>query len=119
MSGKDSIAANLKTIRMALKISEEALAIASGISKETISRYERGVANPTVDTLERLSKALNINIGDFFLIIDNKIMKEIQQKALSSPTNVNDFFGINITSLNPDKQLAIKKVVRIMYESMT
>jgi len=38
----------------------------SGVSKSIIADTERGTANPTMKTLERLAKAYNCEVKDFF-----------------------------------------------------
>lgn len=40
----------------------------AGIDRTYVSRLERGLENPTVAVLERLAKALNANIVDFFMV---------------------------------------------------
>lgn len=51
---------NLRALREAAGISQEQLAAASKISRETISRIENGAISPTVDTLTALAAALNV-----------------------------------------------------------
>lgn len=41
----------------------------SGIGKTTINNIEKGIQSPTLDTLERLAKALDCKIKDLFLEI--------------------------------------------------
>ena len=51
---------NLRALREAAGLSQEQLAEASEISRETISRIENGAISPTVDTLTALAAALNV-----------------------------------------------------------
>jgi len=48
------------------KITLEKLAESSGISKSTLQRIESKVVSPTMDTMEKLAKAMNIRITDLF-----------------------------------------------------
>ena len=48
----------LQAARAQLGISQKQLAALSGIDQSDISKIERGVANPSLSTLERLAKAL-------------------------------------------------------------
>lgn len=44
------------------------MAVDAGIDRTYVSRLERGLENPTVAVLERLAKALNTKIVDFFTV---------------------------------------------------
>lgn len=47
-------------------ITLEKLAIISGISKSTLQRIETGAVSPTMDTMEKLAKAMHMKITDLF-----------------------------------------------------
>lgn len=55
-----AIGERLRQARHAARITQEALAQASGVGAEHIQRIERGVANPTVATLYAICDALRI-----------------------------------------------------------
>lgn len=58
-----------KKIRRARKnkgISQEELADRVGLHYTTISRIERGVSNPPVETVNKISKALRVSLSDLF-----------------------------------------------------
>ena len=44
----------------------EKLANISGISKSTLQRIEIGAVSPTMDTMEKLAKAMHMKITDLF-----------------------------------------------------
>ncbi len=52
------VAKNLRTARLNLKLSQEALAARAGLSTSFVSMLERGQRSPPLDTLEQLAKAL-------------------------------------------------------------
>ena len=54
------IAATLKALRKEKKLSQEALAQALHVTRQTVSAWERGVARPDVDTLLRLAQVLEV-----------------------------------------------------------
>lgn len=60
------VARNLRRLRVLKGLSQEALAVDAGIDRTYVSRLERGMENPTVAVLERLSNALDAEIVDFF-----------------------------------------------------
>jgi len=47
-------------------LSQEALAAKLGVATNTISRWETGTYEPTLDDLEMLSRELGVSILDFF-----------------------------------------------------
>lgn len=67
MRARALIARNLRGLRVFHELSQEALAVDAGVDRTYVSRLERGLENPTVSILERLAKALNADIRDFFV----------------------------------------------------
>jgi transcriptional regulator with XRE-family HTH domain len=61
---QDTLAQNLRRLRIARHLSLSELARATRISKATLSSIENGRANPTVDTLASLAAALRISLGE-------------------------------------------------------
>lgn len=61
---------NVIALRARRQLSQAALAELAGISRATLSNIERGDANVTIDVLERLSLALDVEIGNFFEPVD-------------------------------------------------
>ena len=60
------IGAQVRALRMAAKVSGGALAQASGVSASMLSRIERGLVSPSVETLERLAQGLHVPTSRFF-----------------------------------------------------
>ncbi|MDE2133808.1 MAG: helix-turn-helix transcriptional regulator [Alphaproteobacteria bacterium] len=60
------VARNLRRLRVARSLPQEKLAVDAKVDRTYVSRLERGLENPTVAVLERLSIALGANISDFF-----------------------------------------------------
>lgn len=67
---EDDTAINLgnqiRLLRDQRHLSQQALAEASGISRNTLSLIERGQTSPTVSTLKGLARALEVEINAFF-----------------------------------------------------
>ena len=59
-------AKRIRQIREGKGLSQEALADIAGLHRTYISSIERGEKNFTVDSLERLADALNVDIRVFF-----------------------------------------------------
>jgi transcriptional regulator with XRE-family HTH domain len=60
MSGNDLVARNARRFRLERGLSIGEVARRSALSKQTVSKVEAGVGNPTVDTLIALGVALDI-----------------------------------------------------------
>ncbi|MET3480319.1 transcriptional regulator with XRE-family HTH domain [Variovorax sp. 1126] len=60
------IGAQVKALRMAAGLSAGQLAAGSEISASMLSRIERGLVSPSVETLERLAQGLHVPVSRFF-----------------------------------------------------
>jgi transcriptional regulator with XRE-family HTH domain len=61
------VAWNLRRLRVKRALSQEALAVDAGVDRSYVGRIERGVENPTVETLDRLAAALEVAVSEFLL----------------------------------------------------
>jgi transcriptional regulator with XRE-family HTH domain len=61
-----TIGPRLRHIRLAKGFTVEALAVAAGLDKGFLSRLERGTKRPSVETVLRLSAALDVPVGQLF-----------------------------------------------------
>jgi len=68
LTGRELVAWNVRRLRVERDLSAEALATQSGVDRVYVSRIERALANATVDILERLASALEVEIADFFSV---------------------------------------------------
>jgi transcriptional regulator with XRE-family HTH domain len=60
------IGAQIKALRIASGVSGGQLAQHAGISSSMLSRVERGLVSPSVETLERIAGGLNVAVSRFF-----------------------------------------------------
>lgn len=67
MDANQIVAFNLRKLRVAKGLSQEALAVDAEIDRTYVSGLERGLENPTVAVLERLAAALDTEIKVFFV----------------------------------------------------
>jgi DNA-binding Xre family transcriptional regulator len=68
MNARHLVAWNVRRIRVLRGISSERLAAESGVDRSYVSRLERGVANPSVDLLERLAKVLDVEMAELLAV---------------------------------------------------
>lgn len=60
------VAWNLRRLRVEREISQDDLAYAADIERAYVGRLEQGQRNPTVVTLDKLAKAMNVHISQLF-----------------------------------------------------
>jgi transcriptional regulator with XRE-family HTH domain len=68
MKAQALVARNLRRLRVIKGLSQEAMAVDAGVDRTYVSRLERKLENPTVAVLEKLAKALDAEIVDFFVV---------------------------------------------------
>ena len=56
----------IKYLRRLKRMSQEDLALEAGVNKNYLSDLERGERNPTVKILEKIARALDINLQELF-----------------------------------------------------
>ena len=66
MEGRALVAWNIRRLRTARGVSQEGLAADTGIDRAYISALETGQGNATVDLLERMARALGVDLAEFF-----------------------------------------------------
>jgi transcriptional regulator with XRE-family HTH domain len=66
MEARKLVGRNVRRLRVAAEIAQDELALRAGVDRAYVGKLERGVANPTVDTLEKLAAALKVDLSDFF-----------------------------------------------------
>ena len=57
---------NMKSARAKLDLSQEDLAVAVGVSRQTINCIEKGGGNPTLDLCKKICKKLNKTLDELF-----------------------------------------------------
>jgi transcriptional regulator with XRE-family HTH domain len=62
MDGRVRLARNLRRLRAERGLSQETLAVDARVAAPYLSGIERGVANPTIDVLDRLALALGVEV---------------------------------------------------------
>jgi transcriptional regulator with XRE-family HTH domain len=66
MKVQTTVARNLRRLRVDRALSQEALAVDATVDRTYVSRLERAIENPTILVLERLAKALDADVAEFF-----------------------------------------------------
>ncbi len=66
MDAKKLLGKNIRRIRIKKGISQEQLAMRTGVTQSHISRIESGNFNPTLDTIAKIAEALGKSLTSLF-----------------------------------------------------
>ena len=80
----------IKEIRRSKKISQERLAEMISMNHRTINRIENCHTMPTLETLDKIATALEVNLSDFFQTQTLKSRKEIIKDILNILNRLSD-----------------------------
>ncbi len=61
------VATNIRRLRVERGISQDDLALAAGVERAYVGHLERATRNPTIETLSKIAKAMDIHIRELFL----------------------------------------------------
>ena len=84
------IASGLAELRKSRKVTQEELAKRIGTKQETISQIERGAAIPSLEFINRITKALNAEVDISFKLLDNS-----ETSSPNHSTNTEEYICIN------------------------
>lgn len=62
MDARARVATNVRRLRVEAGLSQEAFAVDAGIDRTYVSRVERRLENPSLAVLERIAKALKVDV---------------------------------------------------------
>lgn len=75
MEIREVFARNLRTARLAKGLSQEELAHRADIDRTYISSLERGIYNASIDVVDRLAKALEIEASELLIRVRSGAIK--------------------------------------------
>jgi XRE family transcriptional regulator, regulator of sulfur utilization len=76
----------VKNLREELRLSQELLADKADLNRTYLGEVERGVAIPSLITIEKISKALNISVSD--ILEKSEVYKSNIQLQAKTKTNL-------------------------------
>ncbi|USD66288.1 helix-turn-helix transcriptional regulator [Vibrio sp. SCSIO 43136] len=86
----NTLGRNLQNLRIAKGLSLSQLALEAGIAKSNLSRIEQGSGNPTIDTIWRLAKQLDVPFGSLVVsmaapIDDDGVQVKLIEQGMDNP----------------------------------
>ena len=100
---KDFLAERVKDRRREAGISQDVLAERSGLSLALISEIERKATNPSLTTLAKLAKGLDLSIAE---LLD-------QEEYLHSGERIIELIQRNLSKLTPEQLKIVLALTRI------
>ena len=99
----EAVGKRIKEFRNARKYSQEELAYRASIAPSYLGLVERGVKKPTVETLDKLVKALGITFIDLFDFSKNSKPRE---------SSVVESINFELNNLSAEEQELIHKFIK-------
>ena len=96
----------LRKLRQDKGLLQSELGAQIGVTKNHISRYERGYASPNLDNLERLARALSVTL-DF--LVYGETIESMAARKLHPNTELLDLF-LRCNQLPEESQDVIKRI---------
>lgn len=62
----EKVRSRIKELRRALGLSQEKLALKAEVDRTYLAGVEQGKRNPSIKSLEKILKALEVSFGEFF-----------------------------------------------------
>jgi transcriptional regulator with XRE-family HTH domain len=103
------LGARVYELRRRLNLTQAQFAEKVGVSNDTISRIERGIRSPSFDVLERLAKALDVEIREFFNFSNRKFF---EPKCCLELIDLMNY----LQDKNPDEIAMIYKISRLIFD---
>ncbi|MFP3479384.1 helix-turn-helix domain-containing protein [Burkholderia ambifaria] len=76
----------VKACRHAAEKSQEVLAFEAHVDRTYISAIERGIANPSVETLANICYVLNVTLAELFAPLDGVSLKPTGERRANAAT---------------------------------
>ena len=105
-------AAKLGPLRVAASMTIEELATKAGVSTGLLSQLERGIGNPSFNTMAKLAYALGVPVGTFFTggTPPDPVVRKGNRKKLMHASSVHDGPAPVYELLTPDLQRKLEVI---------
>lgn len=108
---------NLKRIRKENNLSQEQLADKLGVSRQSVSKWESGLAYPEMDKVLQICKLFNLNI-DELLNQDLKQVEENKQSKSNINKIVDEFLDYITKTINLFSSMSFKNKIKCLIEQV-
>ena len=98
MDNKKLLGKRIRELRKKIGLKQEQLAEYVGLEPTSISNIENGYNYPSIQNLEKITKALNTNFSNIFKFEKHQDSKDLTKEILSilknNPEKIQDFYKI-------------------------
>lgn len=108
---------NLKKIRKDNNLSQEQLAEMLGVSRQSVSKWEQGLAYPEMDKVIQICQMFNLNI-DELLNQDIKQVKETKESKSNINKFMDDFLGFITKTFDMFSSMKLKSKLKCLFEQI-
>ena len=112
-----NLSENLKKIRKDNNLSQEDLAEKLGVSRQSVSKWESGIAYPEMDKVLELCKIFNLNIDELL----NQDIKEVEQNRVAQSSiskYIDSFLSYISKTINLLSSMKFKSLVKCIFEQL-
>jgi transcriptional regulator with XRE-family HTH domain len=109
MDLKKLTGARIYELRSKARLTQEQVAEKANISKDTVSRIERGIRSPSFDILQRLAAVFHVEVCELFNFSDKKFLGNNYHLELVELLN---YLG----DKTPSRIKTIQKIAQILFE---
>jgi len=85
---KKLLGKRIRYVRKKNDLSQEQFAELIGIDPNSVSRIERGVHYPSLDTLEKISAVLKLELRDLFIFNNKESVEEMRAFLVQTATDI-------------------------------
>lgn len=102
-----TVGERIRQIRKSKGLSQEKVALKAGITTSYMGQVERGEKSPTVDSLEKISYALNVPISELFDFDSTKVQQEY---------SISEKIAFHLHGISLKEQEAVYQLVKQVLE---
>ena len=110
-----NIAENIKMLRKQHNLSQEQLAEKLNVSRQSVSKWESGLAYPEMDKVLQICKMFNVNIDDLFNQDIKEVNKDKQGKNLINKY-IDDFLNYVSKTIDMFSSFNFKQKIKCLFE---
>lgn len=110
---KSWLGLQVRRLRRGRGLSLQKLSVRSGVSVSMLSQIERGVANPSVRSLQRVAEALETPASQFFLPSERRMDDDVSMVGRSGARAILSSIGRGVTKelVSPDASGSIEMLI--------
>ena len=117
-----AVGARIRHLRKRLGLTVEQLASRAGVSAGMVSQLERGIGNPALESLVRLSQALSVPIASLMLAADDderRVVRARERRVLEPLDPASEREGLIRELLTPSSIVPLQVIRTLMPSGFT